>query len=290
MKLPKLCLVLLAALLFSCEFSTYKAGYLQDYTVDRKGISCDGIAMSNYMGIVDRTEFYYGEKITFAYENMTGFHLQEGLAYPDMDIHFISKQGDTLMSNLNQMAQATKGYTEADLNLRTELVFATPMLPNNEYIAIVHVHDKHSDAYYKWSKNFTIIHSPLIQTTTKGMRYDIQYLYSQLRNTAVIDNKIQLNETLYLLIENLDGFNTDEDGNADLQASIRLTANDGTMIDENDNLFPNLVNANDLKEQLYAAVKITNPNVENPVTCVVKITDNRNGNSLETAFDLTVMQ
>lgn len=289
MKFQNLFLMLLASLFFSCEISISNE-YLQDVTVKSEGLSCDGIKMVNYTGQINRTKFHYGEKVLFIYENMTGFVLQNNLAHPEMDIYVLNKKGDTIMAKPNLFFKDSKGYSEADLNLRSELIFAKPMLPSKEYIAMVNIRDKNSDAYYNWSKNFEIIHSPLINTKKDGLDYDIQYLYSKERDIGIIDNVIKRNEKIYLIIENLSGFDIDEYGSANIEASISLTSADGTLINKNDNLFPNLVNAKDLKDQLYASIQIASASGKKPVTCIFKMKDTKSGHSLETTFDLTVVE
>ena len=289
MKCKNLFLILLASLYFSCEISISHE-YLQNVTVENKGLSCDGIKVINYTGQIDRTTFHYGEKIRFLYDNLTGFSLQDNLAHPEMDIYVLNKKGDTILAKPNLFLKDTKGYTEALLNLRSELIFAKPMLPNSEYVLMVNIRDKNSDAYYNWSKNFEIIHSPLINTKKNGLQYSIQYLFSKERAIGIVDNVIKRNEKVYLIIEDLDGFNVDENGSANIKASINLTAADGTLINKNDDLFPNLVKAQDLEEQLYASIQITSANVKNPVTCNIKLKDVENGHSLETTFDLTVVE
>ncbi len=289
MKFQNLFLMLLASLFFSCEISISNE-YLQDVTVKSEGLSCDGIKMVNYTGQINRTKFHYGEKVLFIYENMTGFVLQNNLAYPEMDIYVLNKKGDTIMAKPNLFFKDSKGYSEADLNLRSELIFAKPMLPSKEYIAMVNIRDKNSDTYYNWSKNFEIIHSPLINTKKDGLDYDIQYLYSKERDIGIIDNVIKRNEKIYLIIENLSGFDIDEYGSANIEASISLTSADGTLINKNDNLFPNLVSAKDLKDQLYASIQIASASGKKPVTCIFKMKDTKSGHSLETTFDLTVVE
>lgn len=289
MKFKNLFLILLASFYFSCEVNVSHE-YLQDVTVQSEGLSCDGIKVTNYTGKINRTKFHYGERVYFFYENMTGFTLQDNLVHPNMDIYVLNKKGDTVIANLNLFPKDAQGYTEADLNLRSELIFAKPMLPNNEYVAIINIRDKNSNAYYNWSTNFEIIDNPLLKTKKDGLRYDIQYLYSKERTIGIVDNVIKRNEKVYLIIEDLSGFDIDEYGSTNIEASISLTSADGTLINKNDDMFPNLINAQDLKDQLYASIQVTSANVKNPVTCTLKLKDAKSGHSLETTFDLTVVE
>jgi hypothetical protein len=205
-----------------------------------------------------------------------------------MDLYIIDKSGDTIFRRPN-LFPTKEGHKEKDLNLRTKVTFSKPMLPESEYIVAVNIQDKNSDAYYNWKRVFSVVHSPMITTQKKGIQYGSQYLFSQVRNEAVVDNKIALEETVYLLIENIEGFDTDSDGNANIQASISLKEADGSVLNENMNLLPNLVNGQDLKQQLYASVQVTKKNVKNPLTCTFKMKDISSGNSLETTFNLTVL-
>jgi hypothetical protein len=287
MKHPKVIFILIAYVCCSCQIEI-KNAYLSDVTVDSKDLSCDGIKVINYSNKNDRTEFSYGESVSFLCDQMTGFALTDGIAFPNMNLYVMSKSGDTIMRRLN-LFPTQEGHKEKDLNLRTKVIFAEPMLPDNEYLISVNIQDKNSDAYYNWKRTFSVIHSPLISTKKQGLTYGAQYLYSQVRNEAVVDNKIALEETVYLLIENIEGFDTDDNGNANIQASITLKEADGSILSENMDLLPNLVNGKDLQQQLYASVQVTKKNVKNPLTCTFRMKDNSSGNGLETTFNLTVL-
>jgi hypothetical protein len=289
MKLNYTYLLILFPLCFSCENGTSQ-NYITDVKVDSHKLSCDGITMENHTGKINKSEFSYGEKITFFYKNMTGFTLQDSLAYPDMNIFVTNKKGDTVMSQKNLFKDIKEGHTEKDLNLQSKLTFARPMLPYNSYVMHINVSDKNSDAYYNIKRNFSMIENPLIKTKSGDFTYDILYLYSQTRNIAIVDDKISPNENVYILLENLEGYEVDADGKVDLSATISLTDADGTVINKVDELFPEPVSAKDLKDQLYASLSVTEGKVSYPVTCVFKITDRKTGKSFETSIDLVVQQ
>ncbi len=289
MKLTHLYIAIIACICFACESgSSQNKDYITDVNIDNSGLTCDGITMENHAGKINKSEFSYGEKITLFYENMTGFVLQDSLAYPNMDIFVTNKKGDTIMSQKNLFKDITDGYTEKDLNLRSNLTFAAPMAPNNSYLLHINVSDKHGDGHFNLKKDFSMIENPLLKTKTEGLTYDILYLYSQTRDIAVVDDNISPDEMVYILLENLEGYTIDADGNVELQASISLTEANGRIINENNDLFPEPVSAKDLKEQLYASLTVTEGIISNPVTCVFKVKDKKSGYSFETSVDLNV--
>lgn len=287
MKLKHSYLLLFIWFCFSCESDTNK-NYITDVTIDNNILSCDGITMENHTGNIKKSEFSYGEKITLFYKNMTGFVLKDSLAYPNMDIFVTNKKGDTIMSRKDLFKDTKEGYTEKDLNLRNNLTFATPMMPNNSYQMHIHVIDKHGSGYFNLKKNFSIVENPLLKTKANGLTYDILYLYSQTRGIAIVDDKVSPNESVYVLLENLQGYTIDENGKVDMQASISLTEANGEVINIKEDLFTEPVSAKDLKDQLYATLSITDGKISNPVTCVFKVKDRKSGHSLEVSFELTV--
>ena len=111
MKLQKPLCILWVSICFSCEV-TVSNEYLQDVTVDSKGLFCEGIKVLNHTGKNDRTEFSYGESLKFYYDEMKGFALQDGKAYPNMNIYVLTKKGDTLISKPNLFPE-NDGYEEA---------------------------------------------------------------------------------------------------------------------------------------------------------------------------------
>ncbi|MBC8757688.1 hypothetical protein H2O64_23675 [Kordia sp. YSTF-M3] len=289
MKLKHIYIALIACICFACESGTSQnKNYITDLTIDNNGLTCDGITMGNHTGNIKKSEFSYGEKITLYYKNMTGFVLQDSLAYPNMDIFVTNKKGDTVMSQKDLFKNIKEGYTEEDLNLRSNLTFAAPMIPNNSYQMHINVIDKNSDGYFNLKKDFTIIENPLLKTKADGLTYKILYLYSQTRDIAIVDDNISPNESVYILLEDLEGYAIDADGKVDLLASISLTEANGRVINENNNLFPEPVSAVDLKDQLYASLKVTEGQISNPVTCVFKVKDKKSGHTFETSVDLIV--
>ncbi|QHI38944.1 hypothetical protein IMCC3317_43440 [Kordia antarctica] len=288
MKLNYTYLLLLISICFSCGNGTSQNQDHVTATIDNSKLSCDKITMENHTGKINKDEFSYGEKITLFYENMTGFVLQDSLAYPDMDIFVTNKKGDTVLSQKNLFKNTKEAYTEKDLNLRSKLTFATPMMPKNSYQMHINISDKNGDGYYNVKKDFSIVDNPLLKTKTVGLTYDVLYLYSQTRDLAIIDDKISPNESVYILLENLEGYDVDENGKVDLSASISLTDAKGKVINEVGELFPEPVSAKDLKDQLYASLSITEGSIDNPVTCLFKIRDKKSDKSFETSFDLTV--
>lgn len=290
MKLNYAYLLLLISFCFSCGTETSQnKDYITDIKVDSNKLSCDGITMENHTGKINKTAFSYGEKITLFYENMTGFALKDSLAYPDMDIFVTNKKGDTIMSQKNLFNKIEKkGHTEKDLNLRNNVTFAAPMLANNSYVLHINISDKNSDAYYNLKKNFSMIENPLLKTKTNGLSYKVLYLFSQTRNIAIVDNKISPEESVYILLETLEGYEVNEEGKVDLTASITLTGADGKVINEINDLFKEPVSAKDLKDQLYATLSITKGKISNPVTCVFSVKDKKTDKTFETSFELMV--
>ncbi|PTX58939.1 Wzt-like putative exopolysaccharide export protein [Kordia periserrulae] len=284
MKPTKLLFVVLSCYFLCSCFK--KKEYLQNVTVDNKGLSCDGIEMSNYAGTLTETTFNYGEKVTFTYDNFKGLTFEDNRAYPKMDIHVMSKSGDTVFSIPEFFDK--EGITKEELSLFSEVTFARPMLPENDYLVSVNISDTKNDNYYHWKKSFKIINNPELKTKADGFTYDIQYLYSLPRDIAITNNVIKTNEKVYLILENLEGYNVDEDGNASIIASMNLVDANDRLIVENDNLLPNSVSAKDLKQQLYVLIEITDKDIPNPVTCNFQLKDALSGKTLSSTFELTV--
>ncbi|WP_156169012.1 hypothetical protein [Kordia jejudonensis] len=282
-------LILLSCVFFSCEKdASSDVNYLTDITIENNKLRCDGIVMQNHTGIINTSEFTYGEKITLLYDNMTGFALQDSLGYPEIDILVLNKKGDTMLFQKELLKNITKGYTEEELNLTSNMTFAKPMLPKNSYEMNVHIRDKHSDAFFILKKDFKIVPNPLLNVEAKNLTYDILYLFSQTRNLAIVDNKVAPNENMYILLENLEGYEVNADGKVNLQGSISLVDADGKVIREQKGLFPDPVDAKDLKDQLYASFSVTEGLVSNPVTCTFEVIDTNTNHSFKVSLDFIV--
>lgn len=279
-------LVLIICILFSfCKDIPNKN---EDYKISNYKLVCNNITMENHTGVINKSTFTYGEKITLFYNDITGFVTQDSLVNPDMDIFVINKLGDTILDQQNLFKDIPKKYTEKDLNLRSSLTFAVPMMPENSYTMHVHISDKESDAYYNVKKDFEIIESTILKTKTNGLSYETLYLYSNIREIAIVDDKISRNELVYILLDGLEGYEIDKNGKADIEGIINLTDADGRIINSKKNLFPDPVIAKDLKKQVYASFSISEEKVTNPVTCFFKLVDRKSGHTFQTSMKLNV--
>lgn len=95
-------------------------------------------------------------------------------------------------------------------------------------------------------------------------------------------------EKIYLLIEGTKGFTIDDNGITSLKDSISLTNAYGKILTSNENLFPELVIATNLGDQLYRSITMSKASVKNPITCGFKIHDRQSNKYLENCFKLTV--
>ncbi|RZN84525.1 MAG: hypothetical protein EVB11_00285 [Winogradskyella sp.] len=280
--------IVLLILSFCSIVNAQKGNLAEKIGIESNILTSDGIYFENYLGLVKRNTFNYGEEIDFVYDRIDGFNLDDGLVYPDMDIIVLSKKGDTVFQQKNLFKDITQGYTIEDLNLRGSVTFAEPMFPNSSYKLHVKVSDKLGDGFYNFSMDFEVVENRMLDTKTNGLSYDILYLYSKKRDISLIDNRVSPNEKVYILLEGLSGYKV-TNGLADLSVSLFLKDARGRTIKEMIDMLPEAVDVKSLKDQLYAEILVTEGTISNPVKCSLIIKDRNTGNSFETSFELIVI-
>lgn len=280
-------LFFLAVSFFSLSSKSQSNNLITQLNIDKSKLSVSAIYFENYLGKKENLKFSYGESIVFRFEGLTGFLLHEDLAFPNMDIIITDEKGNVIYKQLELLDEITKGYKEEELHLRGNITFAKPMLPNINYILNVNIKDKKSSAYLKFNKKFKIENSSLFETSTNGMTYDKLYLYSKKRDLALIDNRISPNEKVYILLEGLQGYETNN-GKAILSVNLTLEDSNKNIINQVTDMLPKPVDIIELRKQLYAEVSVFEGEISNPVNCTIRIKDRLSDKEFKTSLKLIV--
>ncbi|AXG70277.1 hypothetical protein KORDIASMS9_02516 [Kordia sp. SMS9] len=289
MKCKQLLRVALSLVFFSCEISISPALKTPSHiTIESEGLTTTAVTVENHLGNKKTSEFIYGEACNVVFNNMKGFIATENLVYPEMDIYVINKKGDTLLNEQNLLKNQDINFQKEKLSLESYILIAKPMFAGNEYLMHVNITDTKSDHFYNIRMPFSVIENPLFTTKSSGITYDSMYLYSKQRDVGIVDDKISMEEDIYIILNNFKGLKVDENGMVDITSSLSLKDATGTKIIEKENMSPALLNAASVQQQFSPYIVITSGIVTNPITCELKVKDNRSDAFFETRFELIV--
>ncbi len=263
--------------------------FIKNFEKTNNILECDGIRMTNYTGTINRSQVYYGEKIDFNYDNISGFKLTDSIAYPDVSVYALDVKGDTILSKKNLFKDIEEDYKINELNLYNSVTFANPFLTGNTYTIYVEIIDKKSDAFYNWKKEFTVIEHPRFHNEANGIDLKICYLYSANRDISIIDDSILPYEDVYLILEGMEGITTDSDGMASVECSMTLANSNNKILLSNLNMFPELIKAKDLETKLFSNITVNDKVINNPIHCSIEIKDRWSDKYFKSDFKLIVL-
>ena len=101
---------------------------------------------------------------------------------------------------------------------------------------IVNIWDKKGKGTFSGEVDFKVIPNEILKVEADQVKYDEIYLYSNVRNVVITDNKIKFNENTSLTFEGLTGFSNENDL---VFPGMSLSArdNDNNTLFEYDDLF-----------------------------------------------------
>ncbi len=273
----------------SCDIKkSYNYDARSGITSSGNGLSCDNIFLSNEQGEINRKVFSYGEKIFFNFKNVDGFERIQEVAYPSMRLFVLDSQQDTIVNLPDLYASAPDGFSHDPIDLRANLVMASPMKSNQDYTLHINIEDKKSDGKFDIQLDYNVVPNNQLAIMAKKVTYDEIYLYSQQRKTAITTTNAFFKENLIMMFEGLEGF-TEIDGKAHLGLSIIAKDKTGILIiDEKDLLKDQPLGIKEVKTRMSPQFIFPGSKIINPVTVSIKIWDKKSDARITSTTSLNI--
>lgn len=293
MKIIKwLSIFLLTISLWSCKGKKVPATSFNGANTTEQGLRCSNVFLSNTQRQLCYPPFSYGTTFYMNFVDMEGFTLTDSTMFPGMKMSVVDSKGDTIMNILDAYESKIDGVKieGSTLSLNAHITVGKPMHSNNEYTAFIKIWDKKSDKSFLFDMNFSVISNSKIEVKKdKGFTYKEAYLISESRG-GISDQTIYLNESLYLMIQGLEGFKEDN-GKVFIGLEVEATDVDGKIIAyEKDILGVQNVNVSDVKENVRASFKFYDKDIKGPITCQIRIWDKKTNKEVIAKTKLELMK
>jgi hypothetical protein len=281
--------ILLLLPMVSCNFSkSVNLDLITGLSTRGDGLSCDDVYISDGEDKLSRNSFTYGETFYLNFENIQGFSKTENSAFPGMSLLVTGPKGNTIFQMDDMYAGDTDGTDLSPLLLQAHLTVADPIHSDTEYTLQVDIWDKKGEGMFKAMLDFTVIPNEQIEIESKGVSYDEIYLFSGHRKTTITDNRVKLNETVYMMFEGLGGF-APVDGMVYAGLSIRASDAGGELlVDEEDLLGDQSLQLQQFSAQLAPNIVFNDSEIENPVLCEIVIWDKNSENRIKALTNLNL--
>ncbi len=274
---------------FSCHFaSSVEKDLATGLKTRGAGLSCEKVYLSDGEKVLKRHTFIYGETIFVNFDGLEGFErINEG-AFPNMQLVIVSEKGDTVLYFNDMYNEYSNGIAKDPLDLYGEVTVADPIHSGENYTLYIHVRDKMGTGSFRAILEFDVIPDERIIITGNQVTSREIYLFSEQRGRAITDGKAAFNENIYMLFEGLNGFQV-EDGKVYLGLSLEVKDATGNLIlDEPDLLAAEGMSYEMLHEQLAPNFILSGSQVDNPISCRVRVWDKKGTAWINAFTELTV--
>ena len=274
----KIIILIFSLAVVSCEYNkSVNIDFVTDITTKGDGLSCDNVYLTVDDKTISRNTFTYGEEFYLNFNNNLGFKKENESVFPGIQIFVTNKTGDTIFQTSDLYAiYDLEGLNISPLELSAGLTTAKPMQSDNEYTLFVNIWDKKNKGTFTAEMDFNVITNELIEIEENNVSYSEIYIFSKERGVAVTDNKISLNENIYIMFEGLSGF-SEKDEMVFPGLALKISDVDGKVISDYPDLFEHYtesgVSISDFSARISADFTLVKTEFNNPIFCEVTIWD-----------------
>jgi hypothetical protein len=290
----KIVILLLTLSLGACKFSkSVKVDLLTGLTTNGDLISCDDVYLTVNGQKVNSNTFTYGEQFFLNFNNIEGFKKENERVFPGMDLIVTGASGDTLLVSRDMYKNYPDGINLSPLLLQSNITVADPIHSNGDYTLTVKMTDKKDKGTYTARLDFKVIPNEKIVLTSSKVSYKEIYLFSADEKKVITDNKVKLNDKVYLLFEGLSGLK-EESGKVFPGLSIKATDDAGEQLVNQEDLFTDYseagIDVSDFASQITSNLVFSSLEVKNPIHCTISVWDKKSDAKISAAFDLVLGQ
>ena len=285
-------LLIIIATFSSCQFNQSVNTDLTTGAYSRgDGIGIDDITIEINGEADNRNEFVFGEKVNLVFNNVSGLTNSDGKTFPELSMHIVKNEKDTVLSNPNLLKSLNNGTDLSPLQLQANFRTTLPNQNNEKYKVFIEITDKKGDGKFNYELPFTIKENDLLDIKSNGIEYSTIYLWNETLKQPVFDNNVSSEHLFILILNDIQGLElTDE--KVFPVFSIDLTDNDGNKILSNPNLLSAYeeigVNPKDLKSQVTAKLTFTEGKINNPCRLNAKLKDKNSSKEINISTELNI--
>lgn len=283
-------LLLPFGLLFACNQSIKKDLTTGSFS-QGKGIGCNDVKTEVNGKVTKRTEYVYGEKVNFIFNNVVGLKKINGKVFPGLSICILDSKKDTIISN-PEVLNLPNGTNLSPLQLTAYFNAAMPAGTNEKYMVHIDIWDNKGTGTFHHEMPFTVKENNLLSINSQGVECKAIYLWDETEKLAVIEDKIDINNKFFLIFQDVLGLK-EEDGIVHPAMSLNITDNQGNKIIENPNVLEKYtmdgVDPKVIKTgQIPVTITFTPGRINNPCKISAVLTDAKSDNKLEVEGELMI--
>jgi len=280
--------------LTACQFNqSMHKNIVTGSTSIGKGIGCNEITIMVNGKKQQRSVFTYGEKVHLSFNNITGLTKEGNKVFPELSMHIVKNGKDTVLANPN-LLNLNEGTDLIPLQLQTNFIAAVPFKNQEEYKVFIRIWDKQGDGTFTYELPFKVIEDKRLDIRSQGLDYSSIYLWDQTTGLVITDKHVQVQNTLFLILEGLKGLNT-IDNHIYPSLAISIIDHAGNTLLSNTNILEEYkdsgIDSNQLSNgQLPVKIKFNPGQIVNPCQLSVSLTDTKSDKKIDIKTELEIHQ
>ena len=289
-KIKLLNLILVIIVCSSCQFNqSVNKDFITGASSRGDGIGCDDVRIEINGETVTRTEFVYGEKVEFIFNDIRGLTPLDGKTYPEFSIYIVKNEKDTVLSNPNLLRNLKGGTDLSPLQLIGNIRAYLPYQNKEKYSAHVNIWDRKGDGKFSYKLPFTIKDNGLFNIQNNGIEFSRIYLRNKTLKQDVVDKNVSFEDVYHLVLDDIGGLELKNNKVFPI-FSLDLIDNNGNKILSNPNILnvseKDGINPQDLKTHLSAKINFTKGKTNNPYQLIVNLKDKNSSKEINITTEL----
>lgn len=282
-------MLLIAGVMASCQHSqSVSKDLITGLSLSADGLTSETVYLSDGEQSIKTNEFVYGEMFYLIFDDVRGFVKEGDLVFPGMEIIVKDRKGNILIHEEDIYQDESDGTNLNPLQLEANFLIASPLHTDQIYTYYLRIWDKKGDGHIKANLRFKVVPNDAIEIISENVQYGEIYLYSTKSQRVITDNNIEVDETVILAIEGLDGF-TSQNGKSSIGLGIKAVDKAGNVIvNEVDLVGDQPVDTAVVREALNPTLVISDASVVSPVRCSVVVWDKKSDNRIQLNTNFTL--
>ena len=260
----------------ACNRKSGQRPAVENYLITKPdGLEIDTVFVSTESMQPAENTFVYGQTYYTNFKGITGFKIEEGDYFPEMEVYLLSKFGDTVLQHRNLLGGLGQPQDVPILN--GSLILANPILSGTEYTAKYKLYDTKGKGAFYSEMDFRLIRDPHIQVEENGLEVKEIYMFNTMKGQVITDGMVPFDTNISMDFQLLEGFKTRNNTIA-LGMEIHVTDASGTEVTNvKDALANKSYDQFQENEVIQATLRLTKGRLKNPLVWEVRLWDKHSG-------------
>lgn len=229
--------------------------------------------------------FQYGQWFDVRFANVSGFTLEQGDMFPDLDITVFNTSGEIILKQESLLGGLSQ---PEDAVLYGTLTLANPILSGQSYKAVYRLYDTKSDHELQTEMDFELLPDSQITVTPDGLMAKEVYLFNSDTNSVLFGSNTPKASNISMDFQLLEGYQK-KNGRIQLGMYTQLVDSRGRVLTENKDALPNFNVEGITNDQvLKATLSLNNGRFNSPLRWTVRLWDKNSAAAITATATLNI--